>query len=77
MRSFQNFSKNRVMSDFKERLFEELDELQDRINELDTFIKGEKFRDLEIEQQDLLKEQFRIMNQYENILSLRIELLKE
>ena len=65
------------MSDFKERLFEELDELQDRINELDTFIKGEKFRDLEIEQQDLLKEQFRIMNQYENILSLRIELLKE
>lgn len=65
------------MSDFKERLFDELDELQDRINELDTFIKGEKFRDLEIEQQDLLKEQFRIMNQYENILSLRIELLKE
>lgn len=63
------------MNDFKERLFEEYDELTDRINKLDAFVNGEKFSDLEIEQQDLLKDQLRIMNQYENILSLRIELL--
>ena len=64
-------------ADFKERLFEELEQLQDRIDKLDTFVMGSKFRELEIEQQDLLKEQLRAMNQYENILALRIELLND
>lgn len=63
------------MSDFKEILFEELEQLQNRINKLSSFMNGEKFRELKIEQQDLLKDQLRVMNKYENILELRIELL--
>lgn len=65
------------MSDYKERLFEELEQLQDRINKLSNFASSEKFRELDVGQQDLLKEQLRVMNQYENILSLRIELLND
>lgn len=71
MKTFTDF----IQGDFKESLFEELEQLQGWINKLDTFIRGSKFSELEIERQDLLKDQLYVMNQYENFLTLRIELL--
>ena len=65
------------MGDFKERLFEELDELQERINELDNFSNSEEFGLMDEKRRELIKDQLSAMNRYLNILSLRIELLND
>lgn len=65
------------MSDFKERLFEEYDELSDRTDKLRAFIGSQKFNEIDVKQRELLKEQLTVMEQYLNILSIRIELLND
>lgn len=63
------------MSDFKERLFEEYDQLFTRIKKLRVFIESPNFSKIDSKQQELLKDQLEVMERYLNILSIRLELL--
>ena len=61
------------MSNFKDRLVTELNELQDKINKLDAFMKIEAFNNISHFQQEMLKDQLIVMDKYAEILSLRIQ----
>ena len=62
------------MNDYKSRLRKELEELNFKIEKLNNFIeKNDIFKTIDLEEQELLKEQRRIMNKYENILRKRIK----
>lgn len=61
------------MSDFKERLFEEYDELTDRIKALQDFSCSQDFERMDTKQKGLIKDQLFVMDRYLNILSLRID----
>jgi hypothetical protein len=59
------------MSDFRARLFEEFNQLSQRIQKLRDFIISDKFDDLaEIDRKDL-KEQLKHMQGYYDVLSRR------
>ena len=60
------------MSDFRGRLFDEYDQLTQRIEKLKTFIISEKYDALpDIDRADL-KKQLVHMEQYHNVLSRRV-----
>lgn len=60
------------MNDFRGRLFEEYDQLTQRIEKLKTFIISEKYDALpEVERVDI-KNQLVHMEQYHNVLSRRV-----
>ena len=62
------------MNDYKSRLRKELEDLNFKIEKLNNFIeKNDIFKTIDLEEQELLKEQRRIMNKYENILRKRIK----
>ena len=62
------------MNDYKSRLRKELEDLNFKIEKLNNFIeKKDIFKTIDLEEQELLKEQRRIMNKYENILRKRIK----
>ena len=63
------------MEAFKVRLINEQFELQEKINTLNGFINSESFENIDIFQQNLLKEQIVAMESYNNILIKRLAAL--
>lgn len=63
------------MSDFKNRLEVEKNELQAKLRKLHDFLNSENFYKLSEANQLLLKKQCFIMNDYFEILIVRLELL--
>lgn len=62
------------MNDYKSRLRKELEDLNFKIEKLNNFIeKNDIFKTIDLEEQELLKEQRGIMNKYANILRKRIK----
>lgn len=61
------------MSDFKTRLLEERDQLQEKVTKLDAFLDTEVFETISEVQQELLLSQFEAMTDYLDILNARIE----
>ena len=62
------------MDDYKSRLRKELEDLNFKIEKLNNFIgKNDIFKTIDLEEQELLKEQREIMNKYANILRKRIK----
>lgn len=61
------------METFKERLITEKTSLEEKINALSKFLFSDKFKTLSKMQQTLLVKQHKIMIQYADILSLRLE----
>ena len=62
------------MDDYKSRLRKELKDLNFKIEKLNNFIeKNDIFKTIDLEEQELLKEQREIMTKYANILRKRIK----
>ena len=62
------------MNDYKSRLRKELEDLNFKIEKLNNFIeKNDIFKTIDLEGQELLKEQREIMTKYANILRKRIK----
>ena len=62
------------MDDYKSRLRKELEDLNFKIKKLNNFIeKNDIFKTIDLEEQELLKEQREIMSKYANILRKRIK----
>lgn len=62
------------MNDYKSILKKELEDLNFKIEKLNNFIeKNDIFKTIDLEEQELLKEQRGIMNKYANILRKRIK----
>ena len=61
------------MEAFVERMIKERDDLKDKVDKLDTFIKSEKFEALSHLEQIYLKNQLRFMDGYLDTLDSRIE----
>ena len=61
--------------DFKERLKTEAQELAEKINKLNDFMRTQTFVDLDRKNKDLLYAQSRLMNEYLQILGQRLEFL--
>ena len=62
------------MNDYKSRLRKELEDLNFKIEKLNNFIeKNDIFKTIDLEEQELLKEQREIMTKYANILRKRIK----
>nr|WP_314081224.1 hypothetical protein [uncultured Leptotrichia sp.] len=62
------------MDDYKSRLRKELEDLNFKIEKLNNFIeKNDIFKMIDLEEQELLKEQREIMSKYANILRKRIK----
>jgi hypothetical protein len=64
------------MPDFKTRIVEEKDQLQERIIKLGNFISSPNFDDVSTANQRLLRVQHSIMSAYGGVLSERIEQLQ-
>ena len=63
-----------MMNEFQERVINERKELNDKMIKLHEFITNNTiFRSLSEEDQLLLKDQYRVMRQYSDILDRRIE----
>lgn len=60
------------MSDFRQRLFDEYDELKRKIEKLKTFILGDQFESLPDYDRADLKEQLKHMEEYFSVLSRRV-----
>lgn len=65
------------MSDFKERLLNERQELSIKIGKLAQFLNGEKVSTISANQLRYLSIQYHIMTAYESVLSCRINDLEE
>lgn len=61
------------MSDFKTRLIQERDDLQEKTEKLVSFIHGNMFPSLPIKHQNLLKQQHSHMHGYLTTLNERLE----
>ena len=72
----QTIKQIKIMGEtFLQRLENEKNELLDKVTKLAVFIASDKFKELSGANELLLKEQLVIMNDYLNILIIRIELL--
>lgn len=63
------------MNDFKTRLIEEQEQLEEKLNKLDKFLMSEKVSEIEDTQKALLQVQATAMNTYGQCLKERIERL--
>lgn len=63
------------MSDFIQRLYEEKNQLEEKVVKLTAFLSSENFQKVEINQRLLLKSQLYAMNSYLEILNHRLFLL--
>ena len=64
-----------MVADFKMRLIDERNELDIKIKKLYEFLYTQVFYDLDSAQKTLLREQYKIMRQYLNILNCRLDIL--
>jgi hypothetical protein len=60
------------MEDFQLSVADERLELDAKIQKLSHFIKSDFFSELDVAEQDMMKNQVKFMNQYHNVLILRI-----
>ena len=60
--------------DYVDRMKIELNELQNRYNKLETFMKNEKFNDIDYAKRILIEKQKKVMKSYISILVLRLKL---
>lgn len=58
---------------YQQRVVEELRELEAKVHKLACFVHSNPFWDLPDEDQLLLQEQLKAMNEYEHILRLRVQ----
>jgi hypothetical protein len=65
------------MEPYQERVVEELSELTKKHEKLELFIASEKFKDLDVPQQALLRRQRVLMRSYMSVLTERIELFTQ
>jgi len=65
------------MSTFKERLIDEKQQLDEKIEKLKSFIQSENFQKIEAVQMSLLNAQMFAMSTYSQILAERLAWLKE
>lgn len=65
------------MSDFIDRLVNEISDLGTKASKLALFIESEQYNSLDQENKFLLKQQLGLMNLYENILRKRLVLLSK
>ena len=63
------------LSDFEIRLIEETEELAQKTNKLNDFMRTQKFYELPRPHKDLLYEQYHAMLNYLQVLGKRLELL--
>lgn len=61
------------MQEFIQRIKQEFDDLSDKVKALRSFIGSEKFNDISVDEQSLLKLQLRQMEPYLNTLKARLE----
>ena len=61
------------MEDLKKRLLVEQEQLNERVDGLQKFLRSEGFKKLEQLQQELLTEQLVFMIQYKRVLNTRIQ----
>ena len=64
------------MSDWKERLLQEQDELCERLGRLSAFLDSDGFHELDEEDQELLRQQSAYMTYYARILRDRVFRMK-
>ena len=64
-----------MVADFKMHLIDERNELDVKIKKLYEFLCTQVFYDLDSEQKTLLREQYKVMRQYLNILNCRLDIL--
>ena len=62
---------------WQQRVRDEHHDLVQRKNSLGAFIRGNKFKDIPVDQQEMLKSQLYLMEEYGDILVLRIGLFWE
>jgi hypothetical protein len=60
----------------KERLTQELNELNEKLMKLDRFITSEEFSDVDSSKQYLLRKQAQAMQDYSDLLEERIKLIE-
>jgi hypothetical protein len=65
------------MSTFKERLIDEKQQLDEKIEKLKSFMRSENFQKIEAVQMSLLNAQIFAMSTYRQILTERLAWLKE
>lgn len=65
------------MSDFKQRLIDEKQQLDERVEKLESFVASENFQKVEPVQMSLLKAQLLSMKTYSQILAERLYWLKD
>ncbi len=68
------FWSNNKMEGFKQRLVKEQEELKEKTDKLHDFLFSQAFMNLDVQQKTLLRDQYRIMTQYLNVLKLRIDI---
>lgn len=64
------------MSTFKERLFLEKSELDEKIEKLGAFVASDSFSKIDAMQQSLLTIQLPVMRSYSQVLEIRLSLLE-
>ncbi len=69
------YEKSDESLDFKERIIKECKELKNKYNALHKFKQTEKFHALDRISKDLLYKQFRLMDEYIEILCKRLDVL--
>ena len=65
------------MNPIKERVKVELDELQMRLTKLKRFVESERITTVSDEMADLLRQQYGVMKEYQEILKKRISLMED
>ena len=64
------------MQDYQVRVVTERNELTEKIEKLTAFVEGEKFASVESEEASRLKNQLRVMREYQSILDARLKAFK-
>jgi len=64
------------MEEYQERVVKEREELNEKLEKLNSFIEGKGFNDLKPEDRDLLQRQRAVMRRYVQILTKRINRFK-
>lgn len=62
------------MQDYQQRVVDEKKELDDKIAKLGSFVVSIKFLDVSLAERDLMVDQLKVMQQYSDLLRVRIEL---
>lgn len=63
------------MDDFKTRLIEEQEQLEEKLNKLNAFLESEKANEIDLIQKDLLRIQAGAMYTYNEVLIARLDRL--